>query len=134
MRDDSKYKMSSALGLITGRDNKITCMSTVEPNYIQTSSREDLRCAFLGAGQSIGWDLGIIVDKNSHLWIFREALPRPKTGDSKRNQKHSFDNPMHGLHLQTGPSIGSATTYLNALRITGGSYLGDEINLLASDT
>src|SRR5437879_11979074 len=32
------------------------------------------------------------------------------------------------------PSIGSAVAYLNALRVTGGSYLDNGINLLASDT
>jgi hypothetical protein len=49
-------------------------MSTVEPSHVKTSAREDPRCLLLGTRQSIGWNLGIVVDRNSDLWIFREGL------------------------------------------------------------
>src|ERR1700747_3412086 len=96
MRRDAKYKMPWSIVFIAGGRNNAISMSTVEPHYIETSTRKNLCRALFGTSQSIGRDLDIVVNKNSDLWILPEALCRSNSEDSKGKQNDGFDSAMHG--------------------------------------
>jgi hypothetical protein len=72
--DDPYRDVPWHLETATGRCPIATVyVSTSEPRDVKTSARKDPRCLLLGTPQSIGWNLGIVVERNSDLWIFREG-------------------------------------------------------------
>src|SRR4030095_11307697 len=100
MRRDPQGEMGWLIHFITGRcPTSVACMSAVEPDYIETGAREDLRRLPLSTRQNIEWESDIVIDRNSDLWILRETRwGRDQwTEIRKRTQNDCFEHSMHGI-------------------------------------